>query len=78
MFRREMNLPVGIALNLPSENTSSTIPEYVSKQASVIVETEELARQHLALAQNRQKGYYDLKKSGKPYKKGDLVMFLVK
>ncbi|MCG8049195.1 MAG: DDE-type integrase/transposase/recombinase [Candidatus Thiodiazotropha taylori] len=78
MFGREMNLPVDVALNLPSENTSQTIPEYVSKQASIIKETEELARQHLTLAQDRQKEYYDIKKSGKPYKKDDLVMLLVK
>ncbi|MCG8112912.1 MAG: hypothetical protein N0E59_19320 [Candidatus Thiodiazotropha taylori] len=73
-----MNLPVDVALNLPSENTSQRIPEYVSKQASIIKETEELARQHLTLAQDRQKEYYDIKKSGKPYKKDDLVMLLVK
>lgn len=78
MFGHEMNLPVDVALNLPSENTSQTIPEYVSKQVSIIKETEKLARQHLSLAQDRQKEYYDIKKSGKPYKKDDLVMLLVK
>ena len=54
------------------------LPEYISKQASIIKETEEIARQHLATAQCHQEEHYDLKKAGKPYKKGDLVMLLVK
>lgn len=78
MFGREMNLPVDVALNLPSNNSSSTVSEYVSKQAKIINETEELARQHLGSAQKRQKEFYDIKKSGRPYKKDDLVLLLVK
>ena len=78
MFGREMNLPVDIALNLPSEGSKATVPEYVSKQAEIINKTETLAREHMETAQNRQKKHYDIKKAGVPYKKGDLVLLLVK
>ena len=78
MFGREMNLPVDIALNLPSEDSKATVPEFVSKQAEIINETETLAREHLETAQNRQKKHYDIKKAGVPYKKGDLALLLVK
>ena len=56
MFGREMDHPFDIALNLPSENTSSTFPEYVSKQASVFLESEGLARQYLASSSEPLKG----------------------
>ena len=76
MFGREARLPIDAVLKLDTSPPSgTTYPEYVMQQRQQVEETEQLVRESLGQAWEKQKAYYDTKCHGQRFHEGDRVWY---
>ena len=73
MLGREVVGPRDLLFHLFEEQSGREPPAYVRELRDALSRTHEIARQHLRVAQERQKRTYDLKLAERSYEEGDLV-----
>lgn len=74
MLGREVHQPQSVSLGVAEANRVRSSPaEYVASLEEQLRETHELAREHLKVAQRKQKRDYDLRAQQRAYQAGDLV-----
>jgi transposase InsO family protein len=78
MFGRENRAPIDIILGLdaPSENEGPSPVEFVELKRSMMREVYRQVRQHLGVAANRRKDYYDTKVKSSSFAIGQWVWYL--
>ncbi len=72
MFGREVCLPIDVMYGTPCEQSSST-SEFSQSLRSRLDKSYSRVREHMKIAQQRQKTLYDHRKQGAPYNVGDRV-----
>ena len=75
MLGREVNQPAELMFRTPGtgDYEDQTKDQYVADLAQALLESHELAREHLKTAQRMAKRYFDLKLNTRELKAGDLV-----
>lgn len=74
MLGREITLPVDLMFQGPQEESYGCHVEYVEWVGQALLENFEMARDHLRVAAQRQKRYYDRRVKDRQYGIGDLVL----
>ena len=73
MFGREVFGPRDLVFRLFDPETEQNQPEYVKQLQEILTKVHQVARDHLKVAQDRQKKTYDLKLCSRSYEVGDIV-----
>jgi len=76
LLGREVRMPLDVLMGLPTvENTESTAVEFVNKTKERMTEAYTLAREHLRVAAEHQKSYYDVRVRHTEFREGDWVWY---
>ena len=73
MFGRETSGPVDLLFPVPKEGLSPSVPEYVMSMQTQLMECNNLARERLCYAAERQKRDHDTQVLQNKLQPGDLV-----
>ena len=73
VYGKELFMPVDVMMGHPGSESSRDELEYVQGLRNRLEDAYDVAREHLQSSANRQKRYYDVNASEKPYEPGDLV-----
>ena len=73
VYGKELFMPVDVMMGHPESGSGKDELEYVQGLRDRLEDAYDVAREHLQSSAIRQKRYYDVNASEKPYKPGDLV-----